>query len=244
MEKNIIKNHPVLFGFIGFVALTLPQTISSYLDLWQRFKDANVHINWFQWVLPILPILGVGLFAILLWQTRKSTSRINLSSSFTDNKKKESSESLLEKYIKDDKSNLGKRFYLRDYSWSFDNLKQTDSFMEMTVTIINSSVFSISIEGVKGRFWIENQECAYNAEMEGQCRIPRGESRNIRIKQHLSQEMMNLILIHSMRKQAIRISLKLCKTIVQPEITGENSEPIYISFTFEQDVPMPELKWE
>ncbi len=140
--------------------------------------------------------------------------------------------------IQDDKDNLGKRLYGRDYVWSFGGLKNVDSFIEMTMTLINACVFPILVKGVNGRFLIEGQECAHVAEMEGQTRIPHGESGGIRIKQRLSESMMNLIA----PKLSLRISLGSCQLVVQPEITGQQSQSSHIGLSIDQDVPIPKLE--
>ena len=35
-----------------------------------------MHINWYQWVFPLLPLIGLGFFAYLIWQVRKSNTVI------------------------------------------------------------------------------------------------------------------------------------------------------------------------
>lgn len=203
-------------------------------DVWIWLTKTPAVLSWFLFMLG----LAILLKPQRLWQKKSVASKESPII-------REQSVSLLEQYTKDDKDNLGKRFFVRDYVWSFDNLRQTDSFMRMTVTIINAATFPILIEGVKAnnRFLIEGQECSYPAEMEGRSRIPRGESVNISIKQHVSQEMMNLIFQMNMRKQTIKISLKSCNLVVRPDISGHQSDSVDISFTFDQEVPI-ELKRE
>jgi hypothetical protein len=145
--------------------------------------------------------------------------------------------------ISDDKSKLGERLYSRDHFFLFDGLKQTDSFMEMTVSIINAAIFPILIDGVKGRFSIAGQECAQVAEMKSKTRIPHGEHGNIRIRQHLSQEMVNRIVGMHVRREPLKIDLKSCELVVIPEVNGKPTIPLQVSLAKEFHVPTPELTW-
>jgi len=69
---DIFKKHSLLFGILGFVILTLPQAIDSYINLYDKIKNTDMQISIYQWVLPVLPFVGLFLFAMVIWQTRKS----------------------------------------------------------------------------------------------------------------------------------------------------------------------------
>ena len=181
----------------------------------------------------VFPVLGLGILLWGIWWTRPKRPLV-------EQTKEQLTPSWLAQILKGDKANLSNILYGRDYIWSFDGLKNVDSFIEMTMTLINAAAFPILVIGAKGRFLIEEQECAQAAEMEGRTRIHHGEAVGIRIKQRLSQEMVNLIIGRKMHQVPLRISLKLCQIVVQPEITGEQSEPSDISLGRDQNVPIPE----
>ncbi len=70
--RKWIRQHPILSGFLGFMAFTIPDTINNYIGLYKLYREANMQINWLQWVLPILPIIGACLFAIVIWPRRNT----------------------------------------------------------------------------------------------------------------------------------------------------------------------------
>jgi hypothetical protein len=101
--------------------------------------------------------------------------------------------------------------------------------MESIITLINAATFSVLVEGVEGRFLIEEQECAQVAEFEGNRRVPHGESANIRLKQRLSPEMVELIIKQRDSVGKLKISLRSCRLIIRAEIPGEQTESVKLA---------------
>jgi hypothetical protein len=87
MDWGWFKKHSLLVAVIVFLLITLPSTVDSYWDLRQKTQAVKMHVNWWEWGLPILPILGVILFAILwraITQNKKPPEIITSTTSLTD----------------------------------------------------------------------------------------------------------------------------------------------------------------
>lgn len=199
-----------------------------------------MQIDWYRWVLPILPLLGVILFGIVIWQTRKAMPRVEPREANPEAEAITNS-SWLEQVLTGDRISPAGRIYRQGSMWSFKGFNSTDSFIEVIVPLINAAIFPILIEGISGSFVIKGDPCAQDAQMEGRTRIPHGQYGNIRIKQYLTPPMVKSI--RSTRpEKALEISLKSCKLNIHPEIPGEQatSEHIII-FEGNYNLPLSEV---
>jgi len=140
--------------------------------------------------------------------------------------------SWLEQILICDKSQLNARIYGRNYDWHFDRLMDVEPYVELGITIINAAIFSILVTRVEGRFVIESGECPYAAESTwGQVRIPHGESTSLRLRQHLTKDMAQMILRLRDETRKLRVDIGSCRLIVEPEIPGEQTKPVQMGIS-------------
>jgi len=181
----------------------------------------------------LLLIIGFGVLIWLVVKPEGKKTRASIQQSVCVTKVLPS---WFEEVIESDKASLGSRIYWREYSWHWDGLKRADSYIELTLTVINATCFPILVAGVSGRFQIMGQECSVPIEKEGKTRISHGSSAGIRIRQWLSPDMMNLIVLNS---EKIEISLKGCQLTIETEVPDEQSEQTRISIGTDHVLVLP-----
>jgi len=207
MLKALLDIHPWIF----MVLIWLPVIITAIILLIITWNDARK-----------VKLSAAGLKSA-------ASSEIQQGSESKDSNPTNMYTTLLSKFeqaFTDDMAKL--KIFSRNYSWDLNGMRQTDASIKLTLSIINANIFPIIITGISGRFWIENQECAYPAEFEGLPRIPHGEYSNICIKQRLSKEMKDLII--GLRESAgmIIVNIEHCKIAIKPEIESANAINIAI----------------
>jgi hypothetical protein len=67
---KIIRQHPLISAFLGYVVITLFPTIDSYWDLVQKVQETNMHVDWYKWLLPLLPFIGAVFLILVLREVR------------------------------------------------------------------------------------------------------------------------------------------------------------------------------
>lgn len=73
---DFLKRYRVLLGIIVFLLFTVPAAIDMYWDLYEKIKGTHVsHIN-FGWWVYLLPIIGLILAIVIIWQGRSSKSSV------------------------------------------------------------------------------------------------------------------------------------------------------------------------
>lgn len=192
-------------------------------------------------------VITIVVFTALLWL---NIGVVNL---WNKRKKKLAGEmttpnalSWLEQVLQDDNANLAGRIYARDYIWDFKKLNEPDSYIDLVFTMINAAIFAVNIQGLTGRFLIEEHECSQPAELISIKRLPHGGQTNIRIRQRLTRDMANLIIsrrdqtptskIDMAKKGRIKISLGTCQLTISSEIEGEPPKPIPLTIGGDYEV--------
>ena len=66
-----LKQHPIITGSLVFAFFTAPSLIDTYWDLFQKYQAANMQVTWYNWLLPIFPIIGLILFVMIIREFRK-----------------------------------------------------------------------------------------------------------------------------------------------------------------------------
>lgn len=69
---RFIKRHAILFAVLGFLLLTLPSAVDTYWSLIEKLQEVNMPSLSLGVLDRLLPLTGLVLFVIVLWQIRKS----------------------------------------------------------------------------------------------------------------------------------------------------------------------------
>jgi len=188
-----------------------------------------------------LVLTVAGLFAVAWYLPKLAPKWSGATQSDRSVQKAQLPEPWLRRLLEDDKASLGGRIYLTKHNWHWEGLRRTDSYMELTLTVINAASFPVLVTGAEGRFLICGQECARPAEMQDRRGIPHGERGDILVRQWLSSDMMNLIV---KQPDDIEISLRACRLIIEAEVPGEEPKPTRIHMGTEFTPSLPRNVWQ
>jgi len=227
-----------IFQWIGISKIISSMGWAMAVMVWSVFQHVPT---------PQIVVITVVIFTALLW--------LNIGVVYLWNKRKKKLVSemttpndppWLVQVLQDDIANLASRIYARDYIWDFKKLNEPDPHIDLVFTMINAAIFAVNIQGLTGRFLIEEHECSQPAELISIKRLPHGEQTNIRFRQRLTRDMANLIISRRdqtptsksdmAKKGRIKVSLGTCQLTISPEIEGEPSKTIPLTIGRDYEV--------
>lgn len=148
----------------------------------------------------------------------------------------------LKQNLEEDKASLSSHLHIKPpIQWFLDGLSETEPSMQAIICIINAACFPIVITGTKGSLSIQGIKCNYDVRMEGERRIPRGESGKTRLTQRVSQETVNKMRTLTRDRGGFGVDFSTCQLLVQPDIPDEKNEPVSISIGItEPNIRLPQ----
>lgn len=117
----------------------------------------------------------------------------------------------------------------------YSGIIKSEPFIRLDLLILNSAIFPLYIEGVKGKMTIEDEPCVRDIEWikekgKETLEIKHTERKWIYIKQvFTTKERAEEIRSRGRQTQHIRINLNECELIVRPQIPGKQTEAIGVS---------------
>lgn len=151
---GFLKRHPLGFAILAFILISLPSGVAAWLSIWEKTRRGNFgDLDWTGYVsaidwLQTVPLLGIALFLVVLWQIWKPQSGVNNEDQFA--------------YATDDLPHrLRSEISYVHFGW----LWKDDPYILCGLVISNSSPFDIEITGVKGSANINDTPCTRDAKV-------------------------------------------------------------------------------
>jgi hypothetical protein len=217
VDVGIFKKHPVLFGIIGFLLFTIPQAIVNYWELVQMVGGIKMHIVWYFWFLPILPVIGLALFVILIYQNRqnkKATERkpinnsISLESLDIANKENSKLKSEIERLnevskplwmirnqqLQSLKQSNTTLLFSKYESIQFHGLNYLEPFITIQVLFVNCSIFKIKLQDTKINVELNQNTLSANSSLtSGNTQLYLGDKMVLQFQQQITNATVNLL---------------------------------------------------
>lgn len=117
----------------------------------------------------------------------------------------------------------------------YSGIIKSEPFMQLDLLILNSAVFPLYVEGIKGKITIEDEPCQRDVEWikeknKETLEIKHAEWHWLYIKQvFTTKERADEIRSAGQQKQHLRINLNECSVVVRPYIQGKQMEALTVS---------------
>jgi hypothetical protein len=187
-----IKQHPLLFAILGFIFLTIPSAIDAYWSLSEKLSEADMptlNLGIISW---LLPLLGIMLFILVLWQIQKLPKESN-------NTEEIEQAAIIRKMVNKDNDRPDRCVLVRGIRVKLDHIKDISGpYLVFEFWIFNASILNIIFEkNPSGHLIYEGQEIRDSLEfLPGGFKptLSRTNAASIELRQFLLPDLANKIM--------------------------------------------------